>query len=117
MKKTSILALALIPGIMISAIQQLHAVSQTMDGIVSDSMCGKKHMMPGKTDARCVQECIKSGSSYALVVGDKVYTLAGKSQTIAPFAGKHVHIEGSLKENTITVTSISEAMPTHSAVQ
>ena len=111
MRKTSILALALMSGIMISAIQQTHAASQTIDGIVSDSMCGKKHMMPGKTDAQCVQECIKSGSSYALVVGDKVYTLAGKPQTIAPFAGKRVHVEGNLKDNTITVTSISEAMP------
>lgn len=71
-------------------------------------MCGKKHMMPGKTDAQCVQECIKSGSSFALVTGDKVYTISAKSQTIAPFAGKHVHIEGSFKDNTITVTAISE---------
>ena len=111
MKKISLFALALMSAIMIPAIQQVHAATQTIDGIVSDSMCGKKHMLPGKSDAQCVQECIKSGSSYALVVGDKVYTLAGKPQTIAPFAGKRVHIEGSLKDNTITVTSISEAMP------
>jgi hypothetical protein len=111
MKKTSILALALISAIMIPAIQQLHAASQTIDGVVSDSMCGKKHMMPDKSDALCVQECVKSGSRYALVVGDKVYTLAGKPQTIAPFAGRRVHIEGSLMDNTITITSISDAMP------
>ena len=60
---------------------------------------------------RQVQECVKSGSSYALVVGDKVYTLAGMPQSVAPFAGKHVHVEGSLKDNTITITSISDAMP------
>jgi hypothetical protein len=110
MKKSLILAIALMSGIMIPAIQQLHAASQAIDGIVSDSMCGKKHMMPGKTDAQCVQECVKSGSSYVLVVGDKIYTLAGKPQTIAPLAGKHVHVEGNLKGNTITITSISEAM-------
>lgn len=111
MRKTPILALALMLAIMIPAIKQLHAAPQTIDGVVTDSMCGKKHMMPGKTDAECVQEYIKSGSSYALVVGDKVYTLSAKPQTIAPFAGKHVHIEGSLKENTITINSIAEAMP------
>ena len=111
MKKTSLFGLALMSAIMIPAIQQLHAATQTIDGVVTDSMCGKKHMMPGKTDAQCVQECIKSGSSYALVVSDKVYTLSAKPQTIAPFAGKHVHIEGSLKDNTITITSIAEAMP------
>jgi hypothetical protein len=108
MRKTQFLALTIISAIMIPAIQQLHAASQTFNGVVTDSMCGKKHMLPGKTDAQCVQECIKSGSSYALVVGDKVYTLAAKPQTIAPFGGKRVHIEGSLKDNTITVTAISE---------
>ena len=111
MRKTPFLVLALTSAIMIPAIQQLHAASQSIDGIVSDSMCGKKHMMPGKTDAQCVQECIKSGSSYALVAGAKVYMLAGKPQTIAPFAGKRVHIQGDLKDNTITITSITEAMP------
>jgi hypothetical protein len=111
MRKTHILVLALMSAIMIPAIQQLHAATQTIDGVISDSMCGKKHMLPGRTDAQCVQECVKSGSSYALVVGDKVYTLSAKPQTIAPFAGKHVHIEGSLKDNAITITSISEAMP------
>jgi hypothetical protein len=108
MKKTPLIALALMSVIMIPAIPQLHAASQSIDGIVSDSMCGKKHMMPGKTDAQCVQECIKSGSHYALVAGEKVFTLSVKPQTIAPFAGKHVHIEGSFKDNTIAVTAISE---------
>lgn len=108
MNKTPFLALVLMLAIMIPAIQQIHAASQTINGVVTDSMCGKKHMMPGKTDAPCVQECIKSGSSYALVAGDKVYTLSVKPQTIAAFAGKRVHIEGSLTDNTITVTAISE---------
>ena len=108
MRKTPFIVLALMSAITIPAIQQLHAASQSIDGIVSDSMCGKKHMLPGKTDAQCIQECVNSGSSYALVVGAKVYAIAAKPQTIAPFAGKHVHIEGSLKDNAITVTSISK---------
>jgi len=86
MKKTVTLTLALLSAIMIPAIQQVHAASQPFDGDFSDSMCGKKHTMAvGKTDAKCVQECIKSGSSYALVAGTKVYTLAAKPETIAPF--------------------------------
>lgn len=108
MKMTPILTLALLSATMIPATQQVHAASQPIDGVVSDSMCGKKHMLAGKTDAQCVQECIKSGSSYALVAGTKVYTLAAKPETIAPFAGKHVHIEGDVKGTIITVNSISE---------
>jgi hypothetical protein len=110
MKKTSLFALALMPAFLIPAFQQIHAAAQTIDGVVTDSMCGKKHMMPGKSDAECTKECAKSGSSYSLVVGAKVYMLAAKPQTIAPFAGKHVHVAGSVKDNTITVTAISEAM-------
>ena len=46
---------------------------QTFTGEVSDSMCGAKHMMDNK--AECTRTCVSKGSNYALVVGDKVYTL------------------------------------------
>jgi hypothetical protein len=36
-------------------------------------------MAAGKTDAQCIQECIKSGSSYQLVAGGKMYTLAARA--------------------------------------
>ena len=48
--------------------------SQTFTGEVSDSMCGAKHMMQGKP-GECARACVGKGSSYALVVGDKVYSL------------------------------------------
>jgi hypothetical protein len=68
MRKTPFFILALTTAILIPAIQQLRAAPQSIDGIISDSMCGKEHMLPGKTDAQCIQECVKSGSSYALVL-------------------------------------------------
>ena len=109
MRKTPIVALALLSAALIPAIQQVHAASRPIEGVISDTMCGKKHMLQGKTDAECIAECLKGKTSYALVVGDKVYTLAAKPQTIAPFAGKHVQVEGSVKGDTITVSSIHEA--------
>ena len=111
MRKTPIITLALLSAAMIPAIQQVHAASQPIEGVISDTMCGKKHMLQGKTAAECIAECLQGKASYALVAGAKVYSLAAKPQTIEPFAGKHVHIEGDLKDNTITITSISEAMP------
>ncbi len=110
MKRTSILAIALLSAIAIPAIQQARAAAQPVDGVISDSMCGRKHMESGKTDAQCTQTCVKQGASYALVTKDKVYTLAGKTAAIAPLAGKHVRVEGSVKGNTITVTAVHEAM-------
>jgi hypothetical protein len=52
MRKAPVLALALMSAFMIPAIQQLYAASQEIDGVVTDSMCGKKRMMPRKTDAQ-----------------------------------------------------------------
>ena len=106
MRKTPILTLALLSAIMIPAIQQAHAATQTIDGVVSDTMCGKKHMLAGKTAAECIQVCLKDKANFALVAGDKGYTLAGKPEALASFAGKHVRVEGVIKDNALTVTSI-----------
>jgi len=102
-------SMALLGTLAVPAAVQLYAATQTIDGIVSDSMCAGKHMMPGKPDAECVKACVKAGSSYVLVAGGKVYTLAGKPQAVAPFAGKHVSVQGELKGNTLTVSAIHEA--------
>ena len=108
MRKPYIFTFAILAAVMMPAIEQLHAATQTINGVISDSMCGKKHMMPGKSDAQCVQECVKAGSSYVLVVGAKVFALAGKQAAIAPFAGKPVRVEGEVKGGTITVSSIHD---------
>src|SRR6266581_3490574 len=58
------------------------ASPQAITGTVTDTMCGKKHMVAGKSDAECTRECMKSKGewTYGLVVGDKVYSLAGNNQ-------------------------------------
>jgi hypothetical protein len=40
------------------------ASPQTVEGVISDTMCGKQHMLPGKTDARCIKECIGGKTQY-----------------------------------------------------
>ena len=107
MKTLPVITLALLSATMIPAIQQVHA-SESFDGTISDTMCDKRHMFQGKTDAQCIEKCIKDKASYALVAGTNIYTLVGQPQIIAPFAGKHVHIEGNAKNNTITVEAIDE---------
>jgi hypothetical protein len=81
--------------------------AQTFTGVVSDSMCGKQHMMKDKSAAQCTRECVKSGSDYALVVGEKVYTLKGNKSEMDKFAGERATVTGSAKDDTITVSSIS----------
>lgn len=109
MKKNPIAVLALLTATLLSATIQSHAATQTLNGVVSDSMCGKKHMMPGKSDAECIKECVKAGSKYVLVVGDRTFALNGAFATIASFAGKHVQVKGDVNQNAIVVTEIHEA--------
>src|SRR5438105_9029170 len=54
------------------------ATPKTLTGIVSDSMCGAHHMAKDKSPAECARMCVKQGMKYALVIGSKVYTWAGK---------------------------------------
>jgi hypothetical protein len=85
------------------------AQAASFTGVVSDAMCGAKHEMPGSA-AECTRGCVSKGSKYALVVGDKVYTLdtADKAAlaTLDKQAGAKVTITGTEKNNTITVTSV-----------
>ena len=83
---------------------------QTFTGKVSDAMCGAQHMMAGASDADCTRACVKQGSKYALVVGDKVYTLeGGDAATLDKLAGQNATISGTLKGKTITVASAAAA--------
>jgi hypothetical protein len=66
----AVLAMQMLIGL--AAVPALAAgKSQTLTGEVSDAMCGAKHEMKGKA-AECTRACMKHGSQYALVVGDKV---------------------------------------------
>jgi hypothetical protein len=85
------------------------AAPQSFSGVLTDDMCGQKHMMPGKSDAECTRECVKAGSKYALAVGGKIYTLSGDAKQFDSLAGKKVTVKGEAKGNTIAVTSISAA--------
>ena len=109
MKKNPIAILTILTASLFSAAIPSYAATRTLDGVISDSMCGKKHMMPGKSDAECIKECVKAGSKYVLVVGDKTYALNGTVASIASFAGKHVQVKGDVNQNAINVTEIHES--------
>jgi len=74
-------------------------------GVVGDTMCGTKHMQDTK-EADCIHMCIEHGFDYALVVGDKIYTLKGDKNQIDKLSGRKVKVTGSLAGNAIAVESI-----------
>jgi hypothetical protein len=88
------------------------AAGKSFTGTVSDAMCGAKHAMPGDA-AACTRGCVAKGSKYALVVGDKVYTLETSDKTalatLDKQAGAKATVTGTEKDNTITVSAVKAA--------
>ena len=85
------------------------AAPKTFTGVITDAMCGKDHsMMNVKPDSKCVTECVKMGSKYALVAGDDVYELSDQ-KTPEKFAAQKVNVKGTLSGKTIQVESITAA--------
>lgn len=84
--------------------------TQTLTGEVSDAMCGAKHQMPGQA-ADCTRACVKHGSNYALVVGDKVYTLETSDSSaldkLDKLAGAKAKVTGTVDGTTVTVKSVA----------
>ena len=82
---------------------------QSFSGKVSDSMCGAKHMMAG-SEAACTRACVGKGAKYALVSGEKVYTLDTSDKaalgTLDKLAGSDAKVTGTLNGDTIQVSSV-----------
>jgi len=82
---------------------------KTFTGVITDTMCGKDHsMMNIKPDSKCVMECVKSGSKYALLEGNNVYELSDQKMP-EKFAGQKVKVTGTLNGSTLQVKSIAAA--------
>lgn len=97
---------------LVLSISAFAAGTQTFTGEVGDAMCGAKHEMDG-SPAECTRACIKQGSKYALIVGDKVYTLDTKdAATLAELdklAGQKATVKGTANGTTVSVASVAAA--------
>ena len=111
LRKLGIALAVLLVTVVLSLSSSLAAgKADTFTGHVSDAMCGAKHMMAGNP-AVCTRACIGKGSKYALVVGDRVYTLETKNKTaldsLNKLAGEQATITGKLNGETIEVSSVA----------
>src|SRR3984885_445204 len=109
-RRVEFLLLSLILILGLAASSAFAAKAKTYTGKVSDSMCGAKHM-ESNDDAGCARVCVGKGAKYALVSGDKVYTLDTSDKaalaTLDKQAGAKVTVTGTEKDNTIAVTSVT----------
>jgi hypothetical protein len=86
--------------------------AKTYVGSIGDSMCGAKHMMEGSA-AECTRACVRKGSKYALVVGDKLYALESNDKTVLDqldkLAGNQARVTGTVNSDTVAVKSVGPA--------
>ena len=105
------MATAMLGGALIG-LPALAAIPQTFTGKVSDAMCGATHS-EGGDPATCVRVCVKKGANYALVVGDKVYTLQTSNQAnldeLDKLAWEQATVTGTANGDVITVKSVTAA--------
>jgi hypothetical protein len=98
--------LAVLPGM-------AEGSTQTLTGKVSDAMCGAKHSEAGIAPADCVRTCVQKGANYALVVGDKVYTLKTSDKAtldqLNKLAWEQAKVTGTASGDTISVKSVAAA--------
>ncbi len=104
----AILGMQMLAGLAVPALAA--GKNQTLTGEVSDAMCGAKHEMAGSA-ADCTRGCVKHGSKYALVVGDKVYTLETSDKAaldkLNNLAGAKAKVTGDVDGATIAVKSVA----------
>ena len=91
-----------------SAQPQASPVGESFTGLVTDDHCGARHDMGSdKSPSECAKACVRNGAKYALIDGDRTYSLEGNSEELAHAAGLRVTIVGWLEGNTIEVNSIA----------
>ena len=91
----------------------LGAAEEVWTGEISDSACGARHEsgtenVPAPPAKECVENCVKGGSKYVLVVADgRVLQIANQDGAgLAALAGAPVKVTGEMKNNAIAVSKI-----------
>ncbi len=104
---------ALLSAVLLAVPALAADTTRTFTGKVSDAMCGAKHNEAGMDPAECVRVCTKKGAQYALVVGDKVYTLETSDKAtldqLDKLAWAQAKVTGTAKGDTIAVKSVAAA--------
>jgi hypothetical protein len=79
------------------------ATTQTVTGVITDSMCGATHaMMKGHADDQCVRMCVKGSREYALYDGKSTWKLSDQ-KTPASLAAKRVKVTGTVDEKNMKI--------------
>jgi hypothetical protein len=99
MKK--LFAISLVLLLLVGAALAYNATEGTWTGWVSDMKCG------AKVEANCAKKCIAAGEKAAFVNdADKSVIPVANAETLKGHEGHHVKIQGSIDNNTLTVSHV-----------
>ena len=108
------LALMAVVGLAIGigSLYAAEAKTDTWHGIITDDMCGKKHVEMSADKAKeCALSCVAKGSKLVLYnkKEDKTFMLSDQAKA-KEFAGQHVVVTGTLDADgkSITVSSMQK---------
>jgi len=83
-----------------------NARERVFAGLLTDDHCGARHDMDSDMNpTECTKMCVRNGSRYVLVEGNKRYALAGNESQLDALAGQRVNVAGTMNGNTIKVDS------------
>jgi hypothetical protein len=104
MKKIILFCLAL--SLVLSVVSfSFTADTTTVNGYVSDSMCGAKGAKDGHTD--CANKCIAKGAGYVVVTdGDQNVLTVSNPEALKGHEGHHVAVTGEVASGSIHVDSV-----------
>ncbi len=98
--------------LVVAVVMAAPASAAEWTGKISEAMCGLKHNEKTTGDRACVEKCVKNGSSYVFVSGDKVYKIANQDFAGLPkHAGDNVVLTGDMKDDTVTITKLDVPAP------
>lgn len=98
-----------LPALALLAVSFTCAADNSWTGWITDDMCGAKNA--GEGNAECASRCVKEhGAKYVFVneADKKVYAVDAQDK-VAPHAGHHVVVKGSLDGDKLKLTSIEMA--------
>ena len=82
-----------------------NAFAESLQGTISDAMCGAKHVKATAADMACAQKCVKGGSPAVLVVGDKIYKIDNQN-AVEGHVGHKVTVTGTVTGDSIHVEDV-----------
>lgn len=100
---------SIIFALVLTSAMSVFAAQTTITGVLTDDMCTKKHMMPGRSNADCVRDCLKHGAKFVVVSQGKPIAVKAQPEQLAEFAGRRVVVTGELKDGLLNAKSVTAA--------